>query len=46
MDLYFKSELKNNDIFSTLKAYENNKILVRGYNDTGSENSFDAIFGF
>ncbi|HZK57973.1 MAG TPA: acyl-ACP thioesterase domain-containing protein [Clostridia bacterium] len=46
MDLYFKSELKNNDIFSTLKAHENNKIIVRGYNDAKSENSFDAIFEF
>ena len=46
MDLYFKSELKNNDIFSTLKAYENNKIIIRGYNDVRSENSFDAIFEF
>ncbi len=46
MDLYFKSELKNNDIFSILKAYENNKIIIRGYNDARSENSFDAIFEF
>lgn len=46
MDLYFKSELKNNDIFSILKAYENNKIIIRGYNGARSENSFDAIFEF
>ncbi|HZX20872.1 MAG TPA: acyl-ACP thioesterase domain-containing protein [Clostridia bacterium] len=46
MDLYFKSELKNNDVFSILKAHENNKIIIRGYNDVRSENSFDAMFEF
>lgn len=46
MDLYFRSELRNNDNFSVLKAYENNKIIVRGYNNTKSDNSFDIIFEF
>ncbi len=46
MDLYFRSELKNNDIFSILKAYENDKIIIRGYNNIKSENSFDIIFEF
>lgn len=46
MDIYFKSELRNNDIFTILKAHENNRIIVRGYNDARAENSFDAIFEF
>lgn len=46
MDLYFKSELKNDDVFSILKAYGNNGVIIRGYNNTKSENSFDAIFEF
>ncbi len=46
IDLYFKSELKNNDIFSVLKAYKNDKIIIRGYNDTKSEDSFNIIFKF
>lgn len=46
MDLYFRAELKNNDTFSILKAYQNDKIIIRGYNNAKSENSFDIIFGF
>ncbi|HZJ77113.1 MAG TPA: hypothetical protein VFC70_05325, partial [Oscillospiraceae bacterium] len=46
MDLYFRSELKNNDTFSILKAYQNDKIIIRGHNNSKSENSFDIIFGF
>lgn len=46
IDLYFKSELRKGDRFSILKAYNNNKIFVRGYNDSKNEVSFDIVFGF
>ncbi len=46
IDLYFKSELKHKDTFSILKAYENNKIIVQGYNNTKSDISFDIVFEF
>lgn len=46
IDLYFKSELRNGDKFSILKAYDNNKIFVRGYNESKNEVTFDIVFGF
>ncbi|WP_273485040.1 acyl-ACP thioesterase domain-containing protein [Desulforamulus ruminis] len=46
MDLYFRSELKNNDMLSILKVYENSNIMIQGYNNTKSNISFDIIFKF
>ena len=45
-DLYFKAEIKHNDIFSILKAYDDKLIIVRGNNETNSNISFDVIFEF
>lgn len=44
MEFYFRSELRSNDSFSILKAHENGKLIIRGYNDTVSEISFDVVF--
>jgi acyl-ACP thioesterase len=46
IDLYFKSELQLNDDFSILKATEDNKVIIQGYNTTKSKISFDMIFTF
>jgi len=46
MDIYFISELRKNDKFTVLKAYDNNKILVRGHNNSKNDISFDVIMEF
>lgn len=46
MDFYFLSELRAKDTFSILKAYEDNRILVRGHNDIKNDVSFDIIMEF
>ncbi len=46
MDIFFSSELRDKDIFSVLRATEGNKVFIRGYNETKSENSFDIIYHF
>jgi len=46
MDIYFKSELRNRDNFTMLKAYDGDNIILRGYNDTKSDISFDAVLSF
>jgi acyl-ACP thioesterase len=46
MDIFFSSELRDKDHFSILRADEDNKIFIRGYNETKSENSFDIIYHF
>ena len=45
-DIYFLSELRNNDTFSVLKAYEGNKILVQGINNEKMNISFNVVFEF
>lgn len=46
MDIYFLSELRKNDIFTVLKASENNKIFVRGHNNSKNDISFDVNIEF
>jgi len=46
MDIYFHSELMLNDRFSVLKAYDNNKLLIRGFNENKGVNSFDIVLEF
>lgn len=45
IDIYFVSELKNNEILAVYKACEGNKILVRGLNGQNSV-SFDYVMAF
>ena len=46
MDIYFLSELRDHDTFSVFKAYENNKIIIRGVNNIKQDTSFDVVFEF
>lgn len=46
MDIHFLSELRNKDTFSILKAYDDQKTLIRGYNNTKEDISFDIIMEF
>lgn len=46
MNIYFVSELKINDVFSILKAYDDRNIIVRGYNETKECIAFNVIFEF
>ncbi len=46
MEFYYISELRLKDRFSILKAYEGEKIYVKGLNDSKSDVSFDVIFEF
>ncbi|MBQ7668132.1 MAG: hypothetical protein IJS47_02270 [Clostridia bacterium] len=46
MDIYFLSELRKNDHFTVLKAYDGDKILVRGHNNDKNDISFDVVMTF
>jgi len=46
MAFYFLAELRHDDTLSVLKAYENKRILVRGYNESKAKNAFDLVFEF
>ena len=46
MDIYFLSELRNHDTFSVFKAYDDNKIFIRGFNNMKQDTSFDVSFEF
>ncbi|TEB15468.1 Acyl-ACP thioesterase [Pelotomaculum sp. FP] len=46
MDFNFTSELRKKDTFSILKAYDGNKVFVRGYNDIKDNTAFDIKFEF
>lgn len=46
MDFYFLSELRCDDHFYMEKAYDENKILIRGYNRTKDDVSFNIIMSF
>lgn len=46
MDINISNELRNEDVFSILKAYDENKLLVRGYNNIRDNIAFDIIFEF
>lgn len=46
MDIYFLSELKFDDEFSIHKAYAENRIYIRGHNDTKAETAFEFNLEF
>jgi len=46
IDLYFLSELRINDIFSVLRAYDGPKLFVRGFNSIKDNIAFDIIIEF
>lgn len=46
MEIYFISELRPGDTFSILKAYEDNKIYIRGHNNMKNDTAFDIVVYF
>jgi acyl-ACP thioesterase len=46
LDLYFLSELRLDDTFSILKAYDGSKLFVRGYNNVKNNIAFEIISEF
>lgn len=46
MDIFFKSEMRVNDVFDMMKSNVRGRIVTRGYNETKSDVSFDIVFGF
>lgn len=46
IDIYFHSELRNKDNFSILKTYSDDKMFIRGENNTKGDKSFDIIFSY
>lgn len=46
MDFFFTHELRNREVFSILKAREDGKILIRGFNDAKETASFEVIMNF
>lgn len=46
MDVYFRSELRKEDRFSMLKAYDKSGLHIRGENNTKKDISFDMTFIF
>jgi acyl-ACP thioesterase len=46
MELYFISEMRQGDDFTIYKRTEENRILLRGYNNKKEDISFDIIFAF
>jgi hypothetical protein len=46
MELYFMSEMRQDDDFTIYKRTEENRILLRGYNNKKEDISFDIIFAF
>ena len=44
MEIYFASELRRGDLFTIGKAYEDDKMYIRGYNDTKGDTSFYIVF--
>lgn len=46
MDIYFRSELRKDDIISLYKGHDGNTIYIRGMNDTKDVQSFDIKFTF
>lgn len=46
MEVYFLSELRLNDNFNLQKAYQDNKILIKGNNNTKKDTSFNIAFTF
>ena len=46
MDIYFLSELRKDDKFTVLKCSENDRVLVRGHNNSKNDVSFDVVMEF
>lgn len=46
LEVYFISELRPGDTFSILKAYEDNRMYVRGHNDVKNDTAFDIVMYF
>ncbi|WP_169515414.1 acyl-ACP thioesterase domain-containing protein [Anaerovorax odorimutans] len=46
MDIYFLSELRNSDYFNMERAYDGEQILIRGYNKTKDDVSFNIVMSF
>ncbi|MGI6733268.1 MAG: acyl-ACP thioesterase domain-containing protein [Anaerovoracaceae bacterium] len=46
MELYFMSEMRREDNFTIFKRAEENRILLRGHNNTKEDTSFDIVFSF
>jgi len=46
MDIFFLSELKQDERFSIHKAYDENRIYIRGYNETREEAAFEFNLEF
>jgi len=46
IDIYFVSELSKKDTFEIKKAYQDNQIILQGYNKTKDKISFHVIFSF
>ncbi len=46
MEIYFISELRPQDTFSIGKAYEENKLYIRGHNHMKNDNAFDIVMWF
>lgn len=45
-EVFFLSELRDNDIFTVQKGTINNQIIIRGINNTSKQTSFDVIMDF
>ncbi|WP_206459576.1 acyl-ACP thioesterase domain-containing protein [Anaerovorax sp. IOR16] len=46
MEIYFISELRPDDTFTIGKAYEDNKLFIRGHNNIKNDNAFDIVMCF
>ncbi len=46
MDLFFISEMRADDEFTVYKSIEENRIILRGQNNTKDDTAFDCIFHF
>lgn len=46
VDFYFISEMRKNDNFTIFKSSEENRILLKGKNNTKEDTAFDILFQF
>lgn len=45
-EVFFLSELRDKDIFSVQRANINNRIIIKGVNESNGESSFDVLIDF
>ena len=45
-EVFFLSELRDKDIFSVQKGRMNDRIIIRGVNETNCDTSFDVLIDF